>query len=173
MKGKIQPLVQVTDEWLVASDEEPDAVIGVDPKGQADAGAEPRDRGDVPPPLQIAGPPRMRALEKPTASTKLQRELHECSHLAYEPWCRFCAMSRGQNDPHRKLKKHVVDNTVPTVSADFGFLTRAGESKSNPFLVAREHQSRVVFNHQGRASPRQTSSTPSTSSTRSCRTSDT
>ena len=48
----------------------------------------------------------------------------------------------------RNLKKHESDNTVRTVSADFGFVTRVGESKSKPFLVFRDHQSWVTVNHQ-------------------------
>ena len=53
-KDEIQPLVQEGDDWVVASDTEPDAVIDVDQEGQTDAGAEPDDRGATPPPLPPA-----------------------------------------------------------------------------------------------------------------------
>ena len=143
-------LVKEGDEWVVTSDAESDVEVNMEQEvPNDDANAEPVE-GEAHPPLPHSQPrpQRMRALPKPVAPTKAQREAHELCHMPYATWCPFCVKARGQNQPHRKVKKHASDHTVPTVSGDFGFLTRQGEDKSNPFFVLRDHQTRVTFCHQ-------------------------
>ena len=73
-------------------------------EGAADEGGE--EQADDPiAPAPPAPMERARALPKPVAPTRAQREAHEVCHAKYEPWCEHCVKGRGQNDPHRKLKK--------------------------------------------------------------------
>ena len=57
---------------------------------EQDQGEVPGDEGDAPVPPCDAGHPlrqRVRGLPKPITPTKAQRELHDLTHLPYEPWC--------------------------------------------------------------------------------------
>ena len=89
------------------------------------------EEGEVP--IQGEGPPcdldhplrqRVLGLPKPITPTRVQREIHELTHLPYETWCEHCVRARAKNLPHRKVKKHRPDNTCPVVSMPFAFLRR-------------------------------------------------
>ena len=81
-EDEIQPIGQDGDVCGV-NDGEPDAALDLDLEDNTDADAEPDDREDRPPPPPPAGPPRIRALKKPMAPTRLQRQLHDLCHLPY------------------------------------------------------------------------------------------
>ena len=89
----------------------------------------------------------MRALKKPTAPTRAQREEHEVSHIKFEAWCEHCQKGKGLNDPHRKLKKHVNDDVTPVVSMDFAFSKLEAQEGTSPVLVLRDHLTRMTFAH--------------------------
>ena len=115
---------------------------------------------DMPPPPEPhdqVRPERVRPLRKPVAPTKAQRERHELTHLPYADWCRHCVRARAQNDPHRKVKKHASQNTVPTVSGDFCFLKQAGQEGTYPVHVMRDHNTRLTFAHlvQGKSTTKE------------------
>ena len=93
-------------------------------------------------------PPGVRVLPKPVTPTRLEREQHELTHIKYETWCRHCVMTRGQNDPHRTLRHHNKNGSCPTISMDFGFMKRHGDIKMAPFIVIRDHQTRMTFSHK-------------------------
>ena len=116
---------------------------------QHDSEGEEADAPQVPEPHADARPERqrLRALRKPVAPTRLQREAHEVSHVKFEPWCEHCLKGKGLNDPHRKLKRHVNDEVTPVVSMDFAFSKLEGQEGTSPVLVLRDHLTRVTFAH--------------------------
>ena len=62
----------------------------------------------------------------------------------------MCELVQGKaiNDPHRKLKSHTKDDACPVISMDFGFMKRHDEAKVMPFIVLRDHQTRMTFSHK-------------------------
>ena len=109
--------------------------------------------GDEQPEIQVPPPPRphaearVRALPRPVAPTRAEREAHEVCHLPYATWCQHCVVGCSQNDPHRKLKKHDDENVVPVVSIDFAFAKKAEQEGTSPVLVVRDHKTRMTFAH--------------------------
>ena len=65
-------------------------------QGEQDAEAEIDDDAEVvqPPPAPHPDARRVRALKKPVAPTRSQREAHEVAHLKYEPWCEHCVKGK-------------------------------------------------------------------------------
>ena len=118
-------------------------------QGVQDAEVEVEDDAEVvqPPPIPHPDAGRVRALRKPTAPTRAQREAHEVAHLKYEPWCEHCVKGKGLNDPHRRLKKHREDSVIPVVSMDFAFSKRESQEGTSPVLVIRDHLTRITFAH--------------------------
>ena len=118
-------------------------------QGGQDAEVAAEDDAEVVPPPPIPHPDagRVRALKKPTAPTRAQREAHEVAHLKYEPWCEHCVKGKGLNDPHRRLKKHRQESVIPVVSMDFAFSKRESQEGTSPVLVIRDHLARMTFAH--------------------------
>ena len=111
-----------------------------------------RDEGEqqevqVPPPPRPHAEARVRALPRPVAPTRAEREAHEVCHLPYATWCSHCVAGCAQNDPHRRLKKHDDENVVPVVSVDFAFSKKAEQEGTSPVLVVRDHKTRMTFAH--------------------------
>ena len=90
---------------------------------------------------------RIRALPKPVTPTKEQREWHRLTHIPYADWCSHCVRCRGRNLPHRKVTPFPAENTVPVMSMDIGHIKRSEAEKKLPFIVARDHRTRVTFAH--------------------------
>ena len=118
-------------------------------QGEGDAGVAAEDGAEDAPPPPIPHPDagRVRALKKPTAPTRAQREAHEVAHLKYEPWCEHCVKGKGLNDPHRRLKKHRQESVIPVVSMDFAFSKRESQEGTSPVLVIRDHLTHMTFAH--------------------------
>ena len=90
---------------------------------------------------------RIRALPKPVTPTKEQRERHRLTHIPYADWCSHCVRCRGRNLPHRKVTPFPAENTVPVMSMDIGHIKRNEAEKKLPFIVARDHRTRISFAH--------------------------
>ena len=104
---------------------------------------------EVPEPPQ--GKPRIRGIAQPVPMTRAQREQHWLeAHANYHPSCEFCVRTRGLADRHTasgKDKEEYLEGSdeVPTVSADFCFLSQTGQQKSFPVLVCKEHRKKVTM----------------------------
>ena len=90
---------------------------------------------------------RVRALPRPTTPTKEQRARHRLTHIPYADWCSHCVKCRGRNLPHRKVIPLPAENVVPVMSMDIGHIKRNEADKKLPFIVARDHRTRVTFAH--------------------------
>ena len=96
----------------------------------------PDDAAPPPPEAHPAvRPARVKALPKPTAPTREQREIHEMCHYPYASWCSHCVRGKAVNNPHRKLKKHAACKSEPVVSGDFCFLSQADDASVAPVFV--------------------------------------
>ena len=115
------------------------------------------DDAAPPEPHRAARPARVKALPKPTAPTREQREIHEMCHYPYASWCAHCVRGKAVNNPHRKLKKHAACKSEPVVSGDFCFLSQADDASVAPVFVLRDHRSRVTFAHvtQGKSTSKE------------------
>ena len=51
---------------------------------------------------------------------RLERALHEITHLSYQPWCARCVMEKGRAKPH--LQRPVESVNVPEFEMDFCYL---------------------------------------------------
>jgi hypothetical protein len=47
---------------------------------------------------------------------------HECTHMPYRSWCKFCVQGRGRGEAHRQGH----GSTVPIIGLDYFFLTESG-----------------------------------------------
>ena len=90
---------------------------------------------------------RDRALPKPITPTKDERARHRLTHIPYADWCRHCVRCRGRNLPHRKIIPLPAENVVPVMSIDLGHIKRHEAEKKLPFIVARDHRTKVTFAH--------------------------
>ena len=138
--------VQPLDEDIPIEPEQVEE--NADQGGEVDMDAEVQVQEDGAPPAPEPHPvARARALPRPVAPTRAEREAHEVCHLPYAVWCRHCVLGCAQNDPHRRLKKHDGANVMPVVSMDFAFTKRVDQEKTSPVLVLRDHKTRMTFCH--------------------------
>ena len=100
-----------------------------------------------PPPGGADRVPRARALPRPHTPTKVEKELHDLTHLPFRDWCEHCVKARAKNLPHRKVRPHMSENTVPFISMDFAFLRRHDSEEKRTIIVARDHRTRMTFAH--------------------------
>ena len=96
-----------------------------------------------------AGPrrQRIRALPNPVTPTREERERHALTHTPYATWCRHCVSCGGVNLPHRKVEPLPRDSVVPVVSMDLAHVKRHDAEDKLPFIVVRDHSTRVTFAH--------------------------
>ena len=90
---------------------------------------------------------RVRALPKPVTPTKEDRARHQLTHIPYAVWCRHCVACRGRNLPHRRVVPLPAENVVPVISMDLAHIQRHDAEKKLPFIVARDHKTRMTFAH--------------------------
>ena len=72
-----------------------------------------------------------------------ERQRHECTHLPFRSWCRFCVQGRMKNPPHSS-KGHDAPHCVPEVALDYCFLTKAPDGPTLTVLVSKDRDSRAV-----------------------------
>ena len=149
---------------MAISDEstKPEVELEVHPFGdlvmdRGNVDAEELDGGDVPAPPDMPEDldgnwerprrERVRALPKPITPTKEQRARHRLTHIPYADWCSHCVRCRGRNLPHRKLTPLPAENVVPVISMDLAHIKRNEADKKLPFIVARDHKTRITFAH--------------------------
>ena len=78
--------------------------------------------------LQVADQPVVQyRIPGPKAPTEEERAAHSITHYPPEPWCEFCAMGRGKDDPHFRVDFDNKDNTSPIIACDFAQLRGDGE----------------------------------------------
>ena len=63
-----------------------------------------------------------RAARDPGEPSDEERRRHECTHLPYRSWCRYCVQGRMQNPPRQSHIGGAHD--VPEVALDYCFLTK-------------------------------------------------
>ena len=105
---------------------------------EAAASNDQRDAGVEPPPEPHPEPRRgrrVRALPWPIQLTKAQREEHELTHLPFAAWCRHCVVSRSQNDPRRRKKKHGKNEEALVMSGDFVLWVRTTTTEAARYLL--------------------------------------
>ena len=83
---------------------------------------------------------------KPYADPKFpsaaEIEAHNCTHIPYRTWCKWCVMARRPNAPH-KSKGH-TDRELPLLVGDYCFLRDAKDSSLIPVFIGRMFPSKAV-----------------------------
>ena len=87
------------------------------------------------------------ALTAPEQPTTQMIEAHRASgHLPFRSWCSSCVRGRGRSLARRGQQKY--QQTIPTVSVDFGFFgSEENPNKDNPVLVIKDRKSRAIWAH--------------------------
>ena len=65
-------------------------------------------------PLKVAKDPKLPTAEAVAA--------HDCTHLPYRSWCKWCVQGRGRGEQHRQGHEAVI----PQVGLDYFFITKGG-----------------------------------------------
>ena len=133
---------------MVDEEDEPAEPVEAPILSEAPEGEDPVPNPPEPPEGAHLRPVRVRVLPKPITPTRQQVEEHELTHMPYKVWCKHCVKTRGLNDPHRTLKHHFKGDVCPMISMDFGFMKRHDEGKMMPFVVLRDHKTRMTFSHK-------------------------
>ena len=98
-----------------------------------------------------------RAARDPGEPSDEERRRHECTHLPYRSWCRYCVQGRMQNPPHQSHTGGAHD--VPEVALDYCFLAKDTSDKSLTVLVIKDRNSRAILAHPVLCKGRQHSGT--------------
>ena len=88
--------------------------------------------------VQIANPP----------DDPAEIELHNLTHLPYQPWCPACVMGKGKPEQHRSDPTKLVRREFPIISWDFcytgksceGISADAKQSKLTALVVHDSHR---------------------------------
>ena len=88
--------------------------------------------------LDVSGETRaaraLRTLEPPTDAARM---VHNTTHAPFRDWCLFCVASRGRNSPHRRVVVNKTADTLPKFQADYMFIRKVAESKTQPCITFR------------------------------------
>ena len=119
-------------------------------------------------------PPRF--MRKPGEPSQKERLAHDCTHIHFRSWCKYCMMGRGQHDHHfshkqkkgkkRKkvhgkvdIEKEDEDGAVassedegdarfPLISLDYCFMgSRRLAANRVPVLIAREEKTKWIMGY--------------------------
>ena len=112
----------------------------VTPRGQEEAGSsDPGEQGvhcspngDQPDDPQEHDPPaarRARGLPDPGKPTPQQIAEHELTHLPFRSWCPDCVRGKAQANPHLRREDRRVDQSIPTISFDYGFASESSKRR--------------------------------------------
>ena len=89
-----------------------------------------------------------RILRSPLQPTPQEVEMHEATHLPYQPWCKFCVQGKCPNRQHRESKRSDEDKDgVPHVFMDYMYMTSKDQEKMSPILVIKDSKSKSIFAH--------------------------
>jgi hypothetical protein len=122
-------------------------------EGQVAGVAELADEQDI---EEVVEDPIVRAVRDPGQPTVAEVAAHELTHLPFRPWCPDCVSGRAADDPHRRVAAD-VENGVPKVSVDYGFMSSDDGELTRTILVLKVSGSKVVAARcvcgKGRADP--------------------
>ena len=121
-------------------------------EGQVEGVAELADEQDI----EAVEDPVVHAVRDPGQPTVAEIAAHELTHLPFRPWCPDCVAGRAVDDPHRRVVAD-VENGVPKVSVDYGFISSDDGEPTRAILVLKVSGSKVVaarcVSGKGRADP--------------------
>lgn len=87
-------------------------------------------------------------LKTPKLPSRREQELHQLTHLPFQPWCQQCVATRSKEDPRTKEdQSDRKDRGRPVISFDYGFTYTTGapeEKQWGTALYAAESESKVV-----------------------------
>ena len=74
------------------------------------------------------GAPQMPAvpLRYPKPPTDAERSEHELTHAKFMPWCEFCIMGKGTEEPHRRVDQEDKEQSGPEIQMDIAHLKTDG-----------------------------------------------
>ena len=94
-----------------------------------------------------------KSLASPSQPTEKMLEDHNVSHIPFRSWCVSCVRGRGKSCKHMAQGNH-LDEAVPTISMDYGFFGRSGETRSDsladsecPVVILHDRQRKTVWSH--------------------------
>ena len=79
-----------------------------------------------------------RSMELQTPPSLKEQQLHELTHLPYQPWCASCVCFRARSDRHERSGAATRSST-PCISFDFGY-TKSVPSESDAKRDLIDHQ---------------------------------
>ena len=87
-----------------------------------------------------------RVMKTPVKPSQSEMDDHLATHIPYRSWCPHCVRGRGVNLPHYACSRDRTEDQVPTIHADYMFLSnvtakKAGEKGLAPVLVMRDGSS--------------------------------
>ena len=81
-------------------------------------------------------------LPEPRVPTKAEVDRHNCTHLPYRSWCKWCVMARRPNTHHRsRLSSR---RALPLLVADYCYLRDVHDEFLAKVLIARLYPARAV-----------------------------
>ena len=89
--------------------------------------------------------PEVASVPIPPQPSEKDRKGHEMTHTPFQPWCKFCVMSRSRANQHPHVADHAQDaqREHPTVQCDF-FVMEAGKEDAVVALLMVDVWSRYV-----------------------------
>ena len=80
----------------------------------------------------------------PKEPSAREREYHEARcHVEYRNWCPHCVAARGVGQQHKSSDLNTdPDEKLPTLSIDYGFMSKKGEDGAMPMLCVKEKHSK-------------------------------
>ena len=106
-----------------------------------------------------------RCMRKPGQPSKADKLAHDCLHINYRSWCRYCVMGKGRHRHHLSKKNRQrarrkaansekeavisedeVEAGVPMLSMDYCFMgTHRKAANRVPVLVARDETTKWIM----------------------------
>ena len=89
----------------------------------ADAGGEPQSESFHP-----------RYLRQPKQPSKQERELHNMTHIPFQPWCVVCQEAKGRASQHRKQR---ASTKTSKIQLDYAYIRQPQEKEPTTILTWR------------------------------------
>ena len=87
-------------------------------------------------------------LRHPDTPTQKEVEIHNATHLPFQPWCKYCIQGKSTNRHHRPSRREAAERDgVPRVFMDYMFLSSIDQEKLSPILVMKDMKSKCIFAH--------------------------
>ena len=71
-----------------------------------------------------------RTLSSPQLPSQEEQDRHNLTHADFAPWCRYCVMGKGKEDPHKRRSVSAgssADPDIPVIQVDYQFYSREGD----------------------------------------------